>query len=109
MGRQKAAALILATERLTAQELESAGMITKIFPKENFLESVMEVARRISNLPPGSLAFNKRLMMLPLRDELHAANERECQGLMERSRTKEPRDAVKAFEEEKRARRNAKL
>ena len=37
-GRQKAASLILAAERMTAQELESSGMITKLVPKENFLQ-----------------------------------------------------------------------
>ena len=109
MGRQKAAALILATERMSAQELESAGMITKILPKEGFQNSVLEIARRIAKLPPGSLASNKRLMMAPLRDELFAANERECDGLRARARTQEPRDAVKAFEDEKKNRRIMKL
>ena len=109
MGRQKAASLILATERMTAQELESAGMITKILPKESFLDDVLAIAQRIAALPPGALAFNKRLMMEPLRDELLAANERECEGLRQRARTQEPREAVKAFEQEQKAKRNAKL
>jgi Delta3-Delta2-enoyl-CoA isomerase len=109
MGRQRAASLILATERMTAQELESAGMITKIFSHETLLDEVMAIARRIVELPPGSLAFNKRLMMEPIRDELLAANDRECEGLRQRARTHEPREAVKAFEEEKKTRRDAKL
>jgi len=109
MGRQKAASLILATERMTAQELESAGLITKILPRDNFLNEVMKIAQRISHLPPGALAFNKRLMMDPIRDELLAANERECDGLRQRARTNEPREAVKAFEEEKKMRRTVKI
>ena len=109
MGRQKAASLILATERMTAQELESAGMITKILPKDYFLDSVMGIAHRIAKLPPGSLLHNKRLMMASIRNELLAANDRECQALRERARTNEPRDAVKAFEEEKKVRKHAKL
>jgi Delta3-Delta2-enoyl-CoA isomerase len=105
IGRQKAASLILATERMTAQELESAGLITKIFPKEAFMNDVMAIARRIAALPSGALAFNKRVMMTPIRDELLAANERECEGLRQRARTDEPREAVKGFEEEKKIRR----
>jgi hypothetical protein len=51
--------------------------------------------------------------MAPIREELLAANERECQGLRERSRTNEPREAIAAFEKEQKEKRssqpNAKL
>ena len=106
MGRQKAASLILAGERMTPQELESAGLITKILPNERFMEEVLSIARRVAAQPPQALKFNKDLMMQPLRAELLAANERECQGLMERSRTNEPREAIAAFEREQRERRD---
>ena len=58
MGRQKAASLILAGDRMTPQELESAGLITKILPKENFLEQVMQIARRVAAQPVGALKVN---------------------------------------------------
>ncbi|KAK5163805.1 uncharacterized protein LTR77_010479 [Saxophila tyrrhenica] len=109
MGRQKAASLILAGERMTPQELESAGLISKILPKENFFEDVMKIARRVVAQPPGALKFSKELMMAPIRDELLAANQRECAGLAERGRTDEPRQAIAAFEVEQKARRKAKL
>ena len=105
MGRQKAASLILLGDRMTPQELESAGLITKVLPKENFFEKVMNIARRIAAQPPGALKLNKKLMMEPIREELLAANERECQGLRERGRTSEPRDAIKAFESEQKQRK----
>ena len=105
MGRQKASAMILAGERMTAQELESAGLITKILPKEGFMDEVMKIARRIAAQPAGSLEFNKRLMMEPIRGELLAANERECQGLRDRCRTSEPIEAVRAFENDEKARK----
>lgn len=108
MGRQKAAGLILAGERMTPRELERAGLITKILPKENFLGEVMTIARRIAVQPPGALKFNKDLMMQPIRDELLAANERECEGLRERGRTSEPREAIAAFEREQKEKRERK-
>ena len=37
MGRQKAASLLLAGDRLTPDELERAGLISKVLPKEGFL------------------------------------------------------------------------
>lgn len=109
VGRQKAASLILAGEKMTAQELESTGFISKILPKENFIEEVLTIARRVAAQPVGAVRFNKRLMMEPIRAELLAANERECQGLKERGRTTEPREAITAFKLEQEEKRKAKL
>lgn len=105
MGRQKATALILAGERMTSQELESAGLITKILPKENFLPQVMEIAHRMASQPFESLKFNKKLIMDGYREELLAANERECEGLRQLGNTKESRDAISAFEQESKDRK----
>ena len=55
MGRQRAAALILAGERMTASELEQAGLITKTLEKEKFLEEVLQIARRVAAQPLGAL------------------------------------------------------
>ena len=92
---------------MTPQELESVGLITKVLPKDGFLDEVMNIARRIAAQPPGALAFTKNLMMHSIRDELLAANERECQGLRERSRTSEPREAIAAFEREQKQKRES--
>lgn len=94
---------------MTAQELESAGLISKILSKENFIEEVLAIARRVAAQPSGALKFSKSLMMEPIRAELLAANERECQGLKERARTAEPRDAIAAFKSEQEEKRKAKL
>ena len=105
MGRQKAAAIILAGDCMTALELESLGLITKILPKDNFMAQVLEITRRIAKQPAGSFMFNKQLMMIPYRAELLAANERECEGLRQRGRTSEPRNAIKAFKRKQAAKR----
>lgn len=112
MGRQKAAALLLADERLTADELERAGLITKIIPAANFMPDVLKIAHRIARLPPRALAFNKELMMKPLKQELIDANEAELAGLRMRARDSEPLEAMKAFtleQETKRKEKAAKL
>lgn len=109
MGRQKAASLILAGEKMTAQELESVGLISKILPKDNFMDEVLSIARRVAAQPPGALKFSKNLMMEPIRAELLAANERECQGLRERGRTAEPREAIAAFQVEQEKKKKSKL
>ncbi|RMZ84602.1 hypothetical protein DV737_g1090, partial [Chaetothyriales sp. CBS 132003] len=108
MGRQKAAAMILAGEQLAAADLERAGLITKILPKEGFMEEVMAIAKRMAKQPPLAIAENKRLMMEPIRAELLAANERECEALRQRGRSGEPREAIRKFEEEQAAKKKKK-
>ena len=105
MGRQKASSLLLAGEQMTAQELDSAGLITKTFPKESFLDEVMKIANRIAAHPPGALIANKQLIMESMREELLAANERECAMLHERGTTNEPRKAIEAFTREQKEKR----
>lgn len=108
MGRQKASALILADERMSAQDLERAGMISKIIPPENFMHEVMKIASRIAGLPAESLKFNKRLLMRTFQEGLLQANEVELKGLRERARSQEAKNAIKAFAEEQEKKRKAK-
>ena len=84
-------------------------LISKILPKESFIDDVVNIARRVAAQPSCALKFNKRLLMEPIRAELLAANERECQGLRERGRTAEPREAIADFEVEQEQKRKARL
>ena len=66
----------------------------------------------IARQPTESLAFNEQLTMNPYRLELLAANERECEGLRQRGRTSEPREAIRALGREQdamRKRKNSKI
>ena len=112
MGRQKASALILAGQRMTPQELESAGLITKILSKEGFLESVLAIARGAVKLPPKSLVVNKELMMRGTREELLKVNEIEMEVLRKQTRGKESKEAIRDFAElqaKKKAQAKSKL
>jgi peroxisomal 3,2-trans-enoyl-CoA isomerase len=97
MGHQKASSLILAGDRLTAQELENAGLISKILPKEKFMDNVLGIARRIADFPSEALKFNKNLMMRPVRSLLLEANNVECEGLRKRVTSPESQKAAETF------------
>lgn len=98
MGHQRAAALFLAGERITAQEAQHLGLINKIFPKEAFFQSVMEIAEGLSHSPPGSLKATKRLMKEPVLQRLLDANDRECDLIhADRYGFEEYKEAVKKF------------
>jgi peroxisomal 3,2-trans-enoyl-CoA isomerase len=113
MGHQKAASLLLAGDKMTASELENVGLVTKVLPMENFLESVLQICYRIASQPPEALTLNKGLLMRTSRQELLDANEIELGLLRERARSQETRAAVDVFllaqERKKQEKSQAKL
>ncbi|KAF2209508.1 hypothetical protein CERZMDRAFT_46871 [Cercospora zeae-maydis SCOH1-5] len=103
MGRQKASALILAGQRFGAEEMERAGLVTKVLEGEGeeFLEKVLGIVRGVAKLPKESLKFNKGILFGEQeREELLRVNEKEMRLLGERVRMKESLIAVKGFAEE---------
>lgn len=109
MGHQKAAALFLAADRILAPKAERLGLVTKIIPKEFFLEEVLGIARKIAKSPPGSLKATKKLMRDAVRQDLLDANDLECEVLQnERSGSQEAREATKNFRVEQDQKRKMK-
>jgi Delta3-Delta2-enoyl-CoA isomerase len=108
LGFQKAAALLIAGETMTAEELNVASMVTKIFPKENLMEKVMEVAERMAGYSQTAMFTTRELMRRQLRDQLHAANLREVQALKERNENNDAMPNILAFIEETKKKREAK-
>ncbi|KAF2017883.1 ClpP/crotonase [Aaosphaeria arxii CBS 175.79] len=109
MGHQKAALLFLAGDRVSAEEAERLGLVSKILPGAGFLDHVQAIARRISQSPPGALRATKRLMKHQHREELLAAHERECDVMQnERYGSEESRQALKQFQIEKEQKRKLK-
>ncbi|KAE8131045.1 ClpP/crotonase-like domain-containing protein [Aspergillus pseudotamarii] len=97
MGHQKAASLLLAGDKMTANELENAGLVTKVLPVQDFLENVLQICYRIASQPPEALQLNKNLLMRTSRQELLDANEAELQVLRTKAQSPEARSAVNAF------------
>jgi peroxisomal 3,2-trans-enoyl-CoA isomerase len=108
MGHQKAASLLLACDRMTATELETAGLVTKVLPKESFLDTVLANCYRIAKLPSEALKINKSLMMRKCRQELLESNDFELKLLSERARSQEARIAVNNFLSEQASKKKGK-
>ena len=109
MGHQKAALLFLAADRITAQEAERIGLVSKILVKEQFLDQVIQVASKIAQSAPGSLRATKQLMRQPVRQDLLDANDRECDLIhQERYGYGEYQEAVKRFRIEQLEKRKLK-
>ncbi|KAF5968514.1 dodecenoyl delta-isomerase [Fusarium coicis] len=103
LGRQKASHLILTGERMTAQELESAGLISKIFPADGFLDAVLGIAHRVAELPPIALTANKSLLTSYSKEQLHRATDLELELFARLAAGSETKEAVQRFAIEQKA------
>jgi peroxisomal 3,2-trans-enoyl-CoA isomerase len=111
MGHQKAAALCLAGDRISAKEAEKLNLVTKILAKDDndFLYNVVEIARRIARSPPSALRDTKKLMKQPVLQELLDANDRECALIQkERLSSSEYAEAISQFKAEQERKRQSR-
>jgi 2-(1,2-epoxy-1,2-dihydrophenyl)acetyl-CoA isomerase len=60
IGFQKASALAMLGDKVTAEEAEKMGMIYKVIPLENFEEEVQKLALKMANMPTFALGNIKQ-------------------------------------------------
>lgn len=62
VGWQKASALMMLGEKLSAEEAERMGMIYKFFPADTFAEESKKIALTLAAMPTKGLAYTKQLL-----------------------------------------------
>ena len=62
VGWQKATALMMLGDKVSAEEAERMGMIYKAVPDESFTEEVNKIVTTLANMPTKGLAFTKQLL-----------------------------------------------
>ncbi|MDZ4792764.1 MAG: enoyl-CoA hydratase-related protein [Bacteroidota bacterium] len=62
VGWQKASALMMLGEKVTAAEAERMGMIYKVFQPEAFAENALLIAYYLAKMPTKGLAYTKLLL-----------------------------------------------
>ncbi|MEP6514111.1 MAG: enoyl-CoA hydratase-related protein, partial [Parafilimonas sp.] len=62
IGWQKASALMMLGEKVTATEAERIGMIYKVFSTETFLANASSIAEFLATMPTKGLAYTKQLL-----------------------------------------------
>ena len=59
IGFQKASALMMLGDKVSAEEAERLGMIYKYFPTDSFVDDVNKLATQVASMPTRGLVFNK--------------------------------------------------
>ena len=62
IGFQKASALMMLGDKVTAEEAEELGMIFKVISSESFNEEVEKLAIKLANMPTKALGLIKELL-----------------------------------------------
>jgi 2-(1,2-epoxy-1,2-dihydrophenyl)acetyl-CoA isomerase len=71
VGWQKASALMMLSEKITAAEAAQMGMIYKFFEDEVFESSVNDICTQLANMPATGLAYTKRALQASFHNSLH--------------------------------------
>jgi 2-(1,2-epoxy-1,2-dihydrophenyl)acetyl-CoA isomerase len=70
IGWQKASALMMLGEKVSADEAERLGMIYKVLDDENFAEASVTIATTLAQLPTKGLAFTKQALSLSFNNNM---------------------------------------
>jgi len=101
IGFQKASALIMLGDKISAREAEDLGMIYKFFPDETFVSEVKNLASKLAEMPTLGLANTKKALNKSLHNDLHAQLALEEQLQTKCGRTEDYQEGVAAFLEKR--------
>lgn len=101
IGFQKASALMMTGEKVSAGEAERLGMIYQVFPDDKFKESVAQLARQLAAMPTRGLAYTKQALNRALYHDLDSQLEMEDRLQTMAGRTHDYEEGVRAFLEKR--------
>ena len=64
IGWQKASALMMLGDKISAEEAEQLGMIYKVFKDESFADESKKIALTLAKMPTKGLAYTKKILQM---------------------------------------------
>ena len=101
IGFQKAQALAMLGDKISAEEAEKMGMIYKMIPLENFEEAVSKLALKLANMPTLALGKIKEAFNASLTNTLEQQLALESKLQIEAASTNDYAEGVAAFIEKR--------
>jgi 2-(1,2-epoxy-1,2-dihydrophenyl)acetyl-CoA isomerase len=101
VGLQRAAALTMLGDKLTAEKAMEWGMVYQCVPSTKLLEVGLELAKRLARMPTRALGLTKRGFNAGLSNDLDTQLEREEQLQREAGHTADYAEGVRAFVEKR--------
>lgn len=101
IGWQRASALMMLADRISAAEAEKMGMLYKVFPDNVFKEETMKIAARLSEMPTRSLAMIKHALNFSVSNTFEQQLKIEDIYQQRAVETQDYKEGVKAFLEKR--------
>lgn len=97
IGWQKASALMMTGEKISAQEAERIGMIYKYFDAENFMQEVMKIALQMADMPTKAFYYTRQALNASLENNLTEQLKEEDRLQQKAADTFDFKEGVEAF------------
>ena len=101
IGFQKASALAMLGDKISAEEAEKMGMIYKSVPSEVFESTIQKLATKLANMPTRALALIKKSLNQSLTNDLNNQLNLESKYQIEAAVTDDYAEGVTAFIEKR--------
>lgn len=101
IGWQKASAIMMLGEKISATEAERMGMIYKVFSDNSFGDQAMDIATQLAQMPTKGLAYTKQLLNLSFKNTLDEQLQEEDRYQQQAAKTSDFKEGVKSFLEKK--------
>ena len=101
VGVAKALEFLWTSEWVEASEAERIGLVSKVFPDAELMQSTYEFARRIAEVAPLSVQLIKRLVRAGLNQGLSASLEMVATHLPTVRTSDDHREAISAYKEKR--------
>lgn len=101
IGFQKALALAMLGDKISAEEAEKMGMIYKMIPLESFEEDVNKLALKLANMPTKALGMIKELFNKSMTNDLESQLALESKLQIEAAQSNDYKEGVAAFIEKR--------
>lgn len=101
IGWQRAAALMMLGEKISAEEAAQMGMIYKVFPHDSFATEAYAIAERLAQLPTAAIGLTKRALNYSFTNDLDKQLAIEEQLQTSAGLTADYQEGVQAFIEKR--------
>ncbi len=97
IGWQKASALMMLGDKVSAADAERLGMLYKVFPDDRFAADAWQIALTLAQMPTKGLAYTKQILQLSFSNSFEDQLQDEDVFQQRAAATKDFKEGVDAF------------
>ena len=104
VGMGRASEILMLGDRISAEQALAWGLVTRVYPDDQFDAGVKEFADRLATMPTRVIGANKALLNFGLENMLPETLDTEARELLETFKTEDNQEGARAFAEKRPAR-----